>query len=97
MKLITTWTLLLLFGYVYCTITNFTDIEICAAYRYTTQKGGIPGTKGVPSAQYLPSAREKSSFTRDEKRNMLWLYGGSGNYADGSSPGIVTDIIIYFL
>lgn len=75
---------LVLFSFVF-TISNFTDIEICSAYRYGSNQKGFFGNQGEPSIEFLPSARNEMAFTKDEKRNLLWIYGGYGFYANSTS------------
>src|SRR5262249_30370323 len=52
------------------------------------------GTQGVPSASNFPGGRWGATAHTDSSGN-LWLFGGFGYGANGSSPGLLNDLWEY--
>jgi uncharacterized delta-60 repeat protein len=59
----------------------------------TSAQPGVYGTKGVPSPNNKPGARQSAISWTDNSGN-LWLMGGSGNAA-GNSTGYLNDLWKY--
>ena len=60
-----------------------------------TLANGTYGTQGTPSTTNIPGARWNGSAAADPATGMVWLFGGFGLPATGSSTGNLNDLWRY--
>jgi ELWxxDGT repeat protein len=60
-----------------------------------TLANGTYGTQGTPSATNIPGARWNGSAAADPATGMVWLFGGFGLPATGTSTGNLNDLWRY--
>jgi hypothetical protein len=61
----------------------------------TIANDGVYGTKGTPAAANMPGARYSGAVTWMDASSNLWLFGGKGYPATGTTPGYLDDLWEY--